>query len=79
MMSYAQAHRRHRLALAGGTCAHCGPLEVALKHDVPPERLLVGTGRDAGLVYSLDSRDYLVLCSHHHRLSDARRRRIEAA
>ncbi len=75
-VSYAAAHRRHRQALAGGHCAHCGVLQVALKADVPAERLLVGTGRAAGLLYSLESSDYELRCTRHHVLSDSRNRRI---
>ncbi len=78
-MSYSQAHRLHRKTLAGGHCAHCGPLEVALKHDVPADRLLVGTGRYAGLTYSPLTSDYELRCARHHRLSDARQRRSRAA
>lgn len=75
-VSYAQAHRRHRQALTGRPCEHCGPLEVSLREDAPAEHLLIGIGRHAGLVYSLFSSDYQVLCQHHHRLTDSRRRRI---
>ncbi len=78
MMSYGQAHRLHRAALAGRGCEHCGQLEVALRHDTPPDRLLVGTGRYAGLLFTTDSDFMIRLCSHHHRLYDSRGRRISA-
>jgi hypothetical protein len=74
-VGYAAAHRHHRKALAGGRCPHC-TLEVALKHDVPVERLLIGTGRHQGLLYSILSSDYELRCRHDHRLSDSRQRRI---
>ena len=76
-ISYSLAHRRTRAALAGGTCAHC-VLEVALKHDVPADRLLIGTGRYEGLIFSAQTSDYELRCARHHRLSDARQRRIAA-
>lgn len=77
-ISYSQTHRRHRAALAGGSCAHCGVLHVALKAGIPAARLLVGTGHAAGLLYSLESSDYELRCVRHHALADARTRRIAA-
>jgi hypothetical protein len=74
-LSYDAAHRKIRAVLAGKPCEHC-QLEVALKHEVPADRLLIGRGRHDGLLYSDDPRFYRVLCTAHHRLSDARARRI---
>jgi len=73
--SYEAAHRIHRAALAGKPCEHC-TLEVALKPNVPADKLLVGAGRYAGLLYTLDSAWMVRLCVRHHRLSDSRQRRI---
>jgi hypothetical protein len=78
-LSYSSAHRLHRQRLAGKPCEHCARLEVALKPDVPAERLLIGTGHDAGLLYSELTTDYELLCARHHRLRDSRERRIRKA
>jgi hypothetical protein len=62
---YAGAHMRHRQALPR-ICAFCGradgPLHVALRRDVPAERLLMEDGRR----YSLRPEDYMRLCAACH-------------
>lgn len=56
-----------------GECAHCGStrkLQASLRRGVPEERLLVGTGRAAGIKYSLLASDYIQLCHPCHMIYD---------
>jgi hypothetical protein len=53
-----------------GTCS--GRLEVALRHEAPPEHLLgVAYGQRKGKFYSRHEQDYLRLCKSHHVRYDA--------
>lgn len=72
-VGYFGAHNRHRKALAGLPCAcaddSCkGPLQSALKHDTPLDRL-VGCVKTR-MYFSPWSEDYMVLCQSHHRRYD---------
>jgi hypothetical protein len=66
-VGYAGAHKRHRATLPK-SCAHCGRrtgrLDVALRKDTPPERLL-GSVR-LRRHYSIHSDDYMRLCRSCH-------------
>jgi hypothetical protein len=65
---YVSIHKRHRRALPlvcaslDATCR--GKLEVALKHDLPPERLRVDPR--SGCSFSANPADYMRLCHSHH-------------
>jgi hypothetical protein len=80
-IGYTEAHHRHD-ALLPKACAHCGKtygrLDVALRHDVPAERVRVdATGSDAGKSYSLFVGDYIRLCRSCHKSYDNRHPRAE--
>jgi hypothetical protein len=72
-VSYQGAHKRHQKVLAGRPCASqdgsCqGRLEIALNHATNEARLRLDSR--ARLLFSVDERDYLVLCVSHHRRYD---------
>lgn len=72
-VGYMGAHKRHRAALPR-ECAHCGRadgrLDVALRNDVPDERLLGAVRYKRH--YSVHAEDYLRLCRSCHNSYDGR-------
>lgn len=66
-VGYSGAHKRHRAALPM-ECNCCGAtsgrLDVALRHDAPPDRLVWSPQRER--YYSVSTEDYLRLCRSCH-------------
>ena len=71
-VKYRAAHMRPRKVLLGEPCAHAdetckGRLEVAFRHDTPPEHVKTDP---RGFPYSTRTEDYMSLCASHHRRYD---------